>query len=263
VCIVKITPVTGIGKAPSSQVPADAKSTPASSPGDARQLKPSVAGNSPGRSGRPGGLTDLASVELLPDSKQLLERAELHTHGDAAWRGRKRAEATDLLRLAQIAPNNRLRVVDIDLTEDLRALIDMRVTVPCRRDNNGQRGELFVARRAFLGLTYPRETMYQSLPGFAFVQIVAPANVWHANVAVEPAQLLCLGDRLPVGVRVKEIMLMSYGALTLTSIQLDPGDAAGVMHPEAARWWQEHTQWIPLSRVPFLGTEDEPEEVGK
>ena len=120
-------------------------------------------------------------------------------------------------------------------------------------------GTLEVAREALLGITWPVEALGQRLPGYAFVQAIAP-RIWHPNVGPPdvPIQRVCLGSSLPAGVRVSEILLMSFGALTLQSVQLDPRDSAGVLNPLAAVWWQQHTHLIPLSRVPFLGTEDLP-----
>ena len=189
-------------------------------------------------------------MALTPDRRQLLVRGEIESRGDPAWRARKHAEARDLLGLSQIAANDRLRVVDLDLTEELRALVEMDVTVPCLPDRDGP---LVVARRAVLSLTWPCRALDVSLPGFDFVQIVAPTAVWHPNVEVEPAQRLCLGDRLPVGVGVREILQMSYGALTFSTIELDPAGAAGVLNEAAAHWWRANARLVPLSRQPFLG----------
>jgi hypothetical protein len=70
-------------------------------------------------------------------------------------------------------------------------------------------------------------------------------------------QPLCLGARLPAGIRVKELVLMAYGALSMQTVMIDELDPAGVLNPVAARWWQANTDRIPLSRAAFLSPEDE------
>ena len=83
--------------------------------------------------------------------------------------------------------------------------------------------------------------------------ILAPANVWHANVSAEiPGQPLCLGESLPVGPRSVEIILSSYGALSMQTVMTDEADPVGVMNIEAAKWWQQNAQLIPLSDTAFL-----------
>ena len=62
-----------------------------------------------------------------------------------------------------------------------------------------------------------------------------------------------LGATLPPGVRVKELVLMTYGALSMQSVMIDATDPAGVLNPEAAEWWQEIRNRLPLTSVPFLG----------
>ena len=98
--------------------------------------------------------------------------------------------------------------------------------------------------------------MTTALPGYAFVQIIWPRNVWHANVARDRGQPLCLGATLQAGIRAKEIVLLSYGALTMQSIMLDPQDSAGVLDFEAAKWFLANRDRVPLSEVPFLSNED-------
>ena len=66
-------------------------------------------------------------------------------------------------------------------------------------------------------------------------------------------QRLCLGARIPRGLPLREVLLMSHAALTLQSIQVDERDAAGVLNFPAAKFWQQRPERMPLSRVPFLG----------
>ena len=199
----------------------------------------------------PGGLAALAEVELDERSEAMLNAAFEEAGGPLPWRNRKKAEARELLALSRIAP--RLRVQQLDLRESLRALLFLHTPVPLRP---GEHGEFFTGNYAVLGLTYTLEALSRQQPGFAFLEILAPENVWHANVSMFPVQRLCLGAQLPAGIRVKELVLMAYGALTMQTVQIDETDSAGVLNAEAAIWWQQNLSRLPLSRVPFLGTED-------
>jgi hypothetical protein len=196
------------------------------------------------------GLHDLARVALSPGRTAILESAHAQSGGAAVWRRRKRAEARDLLALSQIAPPGRLQAQYLDLSESLRAVVLLEVPVPVR---TGQSDSFGVADRAVLGLTYPREALVQPLPGYAFIQILFPESVWHPNVAVGHGQPLCLGAQLPAGIRVKELILLAYGALSMQTITVDERDSAGVLNCDAARWWQQNLERIPLARTPFLG----------
>lgn len=199
------------------------------------------------------GLSTLATVKLSPERQQQLELAEVASGGSASWRGRKHAEAWDLLALSQLAPPGRLAVEFLDLRTALRTAVRLRVPVPCMPQPGG---ELFVAGSALLGITYRQQALSQPQPGVAFIQILSPLRVWHANVAMDSVQPLCLGAQLPAGIRVKELLLAAYGALSMQAVMIDPDDPAGVLNRGAARWWQSHLTRLPLSRIPFLGEED-------
>jgi hypothetical protein len=194
------------------------------------------------------GLNALPRVVLDQRNQRLLDEAVHASGGDPAWRARKAAEARDLLALSQIAPPGRLRVVLLELRVALRALLWMRVKLPCRPKEDNV---LPCADHVMLGLTYPREAIRRPLPGTAFVQILQPPGVWLASVATD-GQPLCLGPQMPCGIPCKELVLMSYGALSLQTLQIDEQDPAGVLNGEAARWWQANTALIPLSHTPFL-----------
>ena len=197
------------------------------------------------------GLSDLERVELVGRGRRLLDQAWATAGGHAAWRQRKQAEARDLLALAQLAPH-RLDVAHLDLDESLRAAVSLRVPVPCRPEGAGG---TMRADGAFLGIRYPQEAMLRPLPGHAFVQVLRPTAVFHAQVPDHPAQPLCLGASLPAGIRLREIVLMTYGALSMQTLMLDENDPAGVMNPTAARWWLDNLDLVPLTRTPFLAEE--------
>lgn len=191
-------------------------------------------------------LSSLHQMPLDGFHQALWESVRKICGGPAACRHRLSAEAHDLLALAQYF--GRLRVLWLDLSAGLRAKVELEVPVPCLPDPDGP---LQVASCALLGLLYPQEAMLLPQPGYAFVRILQPRPVWHSNVSPDHHQVLCLGPSLPAGIPLKEIILMTYGALSMQTTQLDLLNPAGVLSPAAAEWWQRNTRLIPLSREPF------------
>jgi hypothetical protein len=53
-------------------------------------------------------------------------------------------------------------------------------------------------------------------------------------------------------VRLKDVVLMTYGALAMQAVMIDETDPAGLMNPAAARYFQQNRDLIPLSAAPFL-----------
>jgi len=195
----------------------------------------------------PLSLASLPAVPLDGCHQAVWEAAQKVCGGPPACRRRLIAEAHDLLALAQLS--GRLIVHWLDLSAGLRAKVEMEVPVPCLPVPSGA---LQVAPRALLGVIYPQPAMIMPLPGHAFVRILAPRPVWHSTVSRDPNQVLCLGPSLPAGTPLKEILLMTYGALSMQTTQLDLLDPAGVLNPAAADWWQRNPARIPLTREPFL-----------
>lgn len=193
------------------------------------------------------GLAALGEVQLDERHRPILDFARATCGGSTAWRRRKLAEVQDLLALAQWSA--RLNIQWLDVSVDLRAVVEMRVPVPCLRRPDGP---LEIIPRAVLGVMYRQEVMVSPQPGFSFLQILAPGSVWSANVSHDQNQVLCLGPSLPVGLPLKEILLMAYGALTMMTVQLDATDSAGVLNSAAADWWIRNPRLIPLSREPFI-----------
>jgi hypothetical protein len=144
----------------------------------------------------------------------------------------------------------RLRIVALDLREAFRAMIHLEVPVACRALPDGP---LELHPVALIGINYPEEAMRRPMPGHALVEILDPRNCWNTNISYGPVQMLCLGKSLPAGIRIKELILSTYGALSMQSVQLDILDPAGVMNAEAAHWWQANGDRVPLSSEPFLG----------
>ena len=198
--------------------------------------------------GRRASLRDLTCVELNSRNRRLLDFAHNRSGGSPAWRGRKEAEARELLALSQIAPPGRLTVQLLRLEESVRALLVMRVPVPCLPDSNNH---LRIANQAVLGLTYPEEALRQRLPGVAFFQLLEPQGAWHASI--DPVfQRICLGASIPANTPVRNLVTMAFGALCMQTAQVDELDPAGVLNADAARWWQQNLHLAPLTKTPFL-----------
>jgi hypothetical protein len=195
-------------------------------------------------------LARLHEVKLDPYHEAILDSARRSCGGPAPVRHRLLAEAHDLLALSQ--GSGRVRLSWLDLSCGLRAKIEMEVPVPCLPEPNGS---LEVKSRAVLGLIYPPEAIVLPLPGAAFVRILQPKHLWLSNCSSDHNQVLCLGTSLPAGIPVREILILSYFALSVQAVQMDQMDPAGVLNPAAADWWQRNTSRIPLTREPFLRTE--------
>jgi hypothetical protein len=198
-------------------------------------------------------LSSLSQVPLGVRHAAMLESAKSMCGGAAPWRHRKLAEAMDLCRLAELC--GRLTILRLDVAVDLRADLLLRVTVPCLPD---PAGPLVVAEAARLGVIYREQSIMLPQPGYSFVQILTPRPVWHPNVSPDAVQVLCLGTSLPAGVPLREIILMTYGALAMLTMQLDPADSAGLLNPAAADLFQRNPGIIPLSREPFLQSAKSP-----
>lgn len=194
------------------------------------------------------GLAALDDQCLSACHRRMLQVACETAAGSLVWVRRKTAEARDLLALSELAPE-RLHVETLSLGEELKAIFRIRVPVAIRESEDQ---EVEIAERALLGLSYPRQALLEPQPGYAFLSILEPHGVWHAQVSRFPVQRLCLGDTLPAGIRIKELVLMAYSALSMQAFQIDAADAAGVLNAEAALWWQRNVERIPLTRAPFL-----------
>jgi hypothetical protein len=150
--------------------------------------------------------------------------------------------------LAEIS-GGRLEVVRLDLSTDLRALLHLRVPVPTQP---GGDGEIVVEPLAVLGLTWPEPVLSVQLPGTAFVEVLAPDAVFHANVLSGPVQPLCLGVKMPRGIPATELVIASFRALSLQEFQNDTRHPAGVLNARAAEFWSHSPERMPLTSEPFL-----------
>ena len=201
----------------------------------------------PAPAARGWNLATLHKVPLDPLRQALMDAAKATCGGAPHWRARKLAEAYDLAALSQV--NDRVSILRLDLTADFRAQILLRAPVPCLAD---PQGPLHVAANAHLNIIYREPAILFAQPGYSFVQILAPRHVWLANASHDIHQVLCLGVSIPAGTPVRELIYLTYGALTLQTAQFDPGNFAGVMNLAAAQWWQANVSRIPLSSEPFL-----------
>ncbi len=193
------------------------------------------------------GIARLPQIELSSRHQLMLDRAVDRCQASPALRARMRAEGHDLLALSQIAP--RLEVIELDMAPVFRSLFRLQTTVPTMPQPDGP---LQIEQQALLGLTYRLESFRQPTPGYGFIQVLAPAPCWLANISNDGVQALCLGLSLPAGVRVKDLVLMAYGALTMQTVMNDELDRAGVLSVPAARWWQQNMHLAPLSAEPFI-----------
>jgi hypothetical protein len=199
----------------------------------------------------PAGLMALDRVDLEPRGRHMLDQATAEMQGSAVWRSRKTVEVPDSLALEQVA--DRLYIACIDARETLRIMARMRVPVPCTEPGGR---DLTVRHEVLLGVSYPEAALWAPQPGYRFVQVLRPSGVWHAQVAADRAQPLCLGPTLPAGIPVRELFIIAYAALSMQSIMIDALDPAGVLNSRAAEWWQRNRQRIPLTRAAFLDPAD-------
>lgn len=209
------------------------------------------------------GIADLSWVEPEGSYREALESARLQCTGGPVWRGRKLAEFRDFLALCQIS-DGRLVPLRWDLGGSLGLLFQMAAPVPTLPD---PAGELVVRKRVLLGLVYREAALREPQPGSSFVVILAPNHVLHPNVTPAepgfgdfgPGQALCLGAKFAPGMTtVKELILRTFAAITLQSVQLDPNDSAGLFNPNAARWWLANRHRIPLTNEGLIPNPNTP-----
>ena len=193
-------------------------------------------------------LAQLGKVPLDAHHTRMLQLARGTSGGAPAWRSRKEAEAYTLFALAQVS--KRLAILFVDLRDDIRVHLIMRVPVPCLPD---PAGPLRIEPAAELGLVYRQAGVIEPQPGYSVVCLLNPLHAWLANIGpAETGQRICLGISLFAGIRLNELLFMVYRALTLQTAQFDALDSAGVMNPAAAEWWQRNTDRIPLTTESFL-----------
>ena len=201
----------------------------------------------------PGGISRLSEIVLKDAYRAHFEAAMASCLGPISFRNRKKVEFHEFLALAQIS--GRIRPFVANLEDSMQLVFALRAPVPVM----GADGILQIADEAHLHLCYREEAMKRPQPGHSFVQVLQPSGVWLPNISLPtptqpglPVQAICLGASLPARIRVRELILMTYGALTLQAIQMNAFDAAGIMNREASDWWQRNLARIPLTYEPFL-----------
>ena len=105
------------------------------------------------------GLSDLDRVPLLPQQEEGLQRLRKAALGTPAWRARKETEARDLLALERIS--DRMEVLAIEATTELRVLVRLRAPVPCMPPGAS---DLVVEDQVDLVLLYPEDCCLSSFP---------------------------------------------------------------------------------------------------
>lgn len=192
-------------------------------------------------------LSTLGQVALNPMHQRMLDQAARNSGGAPHWQHRKLVEVTDVARLAQLS--HRMVLLHLDLTWDLRIDLLMRVPVPCLPDPTKP---LQIAPVARLGLIYRPAILEMPQPGYSLVHIIEPRQVWHPHVSFDETQALCLGPAIPASWPLRECLLLSYMALCMIAIELDPFNSAGVLNAASCEFYQRNGALLPLSREPFL-----------
>jgi len=196
------------------------------------------------------GLSNLEDVSLDDAREAFLAAQAENCRGPAPWRKRKLHELRTLVALDQTVP--RLRLMHADVRTEWHALVALECPVPCRALAADQEEALGIVNGCHVALTYPQKAMSQPLPGYAFAGILVPRPVWHPHVSADNAQRVCLGTTLPVCTPILQILLGVYGALGMQNVRIDPRDPAGVLNRDAALWWMNHPDRMPLTDEPFL-----------
>ena len=75
------------------------------------------------------GLASLNEIDLSPFNQRRLEQVSADIQGVDPWQDRKKSEARQLLALEQLAGAARMRVMSLDLEQDLRSAVWLDVPV--------------------------------------------------------------------------------------------------------------------------------------
>jgi hypothetical protein len=140
----------------------------------------------------------------------------------------------------------------LDLRTDITAVVALHDTpVPCMDPGDT---DIQIKYGAVIAIEYPAEILIKPLPGTRMVRLLQPANPHHSNIGPPGTRppVICLGENIPRGFPLTEIVLTVYAALTLQAISLDYMDPTGVLDPAAAVFWQANAQRAPLSTAPFI-----------
>ena len=198
-------------------------------------------------------LSELGSVQLEDFYRAMFEAAVSRCIGSAPYPKRMKVELYEFLALAQIS-GGRIEPLAATFEGEFQMHFILHAPVPMKNAED----EVVIFDWAHIHLRYPEEALSQALPGTAFVRILKPNRVFHPNASEPgpgiPGQVLCLGAAMPPATRLREIVMITWGALTLQSVSLDLMDPAGVLNPDAVLYWQSPVarERIPLTTEPFL-----------
>lgn len=199
--------------------------------------------------------TAIFTNRLPEPDKAILEAVFAKSLGAPFWRARKRSEVEAVFALG--TKSQRFVVVAIDVENEVRLLILMNTPVAVVADPTLP--EVKIADHALLGLTYPEGAIVADQPGMRFVEIIEPAGVFHPSVKFGRPQSLCLGASIRAGTPITELLISTFGALSLNvSIELDEQhNSALTANVEAAKFWQRQTDQLPLTHEPFYRVREE------
>jgi hypothetical protein len=201
-------------------------------------------------------LSSLKDMRLDPANQAALRDALRHCpdYASSPWGRRMAAEIETLLKLQQLAPPGRMKVLGIEASEDLRIRILLRVDCPALRPD----GQVQVVPYADIGLMFTAECLNRT-PQSVSLLVFAP-RLHHPNcmrMPGRPIQVLCLGDHhvtMPVSALGSlELVLLSYSILNMSTVTLHADDPLHVADGAAAAYWLQHHDQLPLGGgTPFL-----------
>jgi hypothetical protein len=243
--------------------------------GPPNQVQDSLGARLPGPPG-PSGLQCLDDAPLSAAAHARLSGWLQDVRGEPHWRTRKAVELRELVVLEERSP--RLEVLHVDARTELLVRLSMRVPVPCKpptpaasavvaeaeREEGALRralprfsrlrfdpaalgGGVRIHHEARVSLRYPAEFLRGPIQGQALAAIEGPAHVLHPNVGSMPDQRVCLGHSLPRGLPLRELVLMTYAALSMQAVELPSGEAGPMMNGAALVYWRMHAACVPLT----------------
>ncbi len=182
----------------------------------------------------------------------MVDDALTRNGGCRDWQEFKAGEIQSIRDLALKAA--RLNLHAIDLSGDLHVAYSIQMPVPREPHPQG----LVLADRGVFDLSYQESWRWESPPGWAPLGLWEPFDVFHPNCKPALRGAICLGHLQP-GIRVRELILLGYYALTLQDHILDETDPTGVLNPDACEYYRAHPEYLPLTRAGLL----DPWEGGK
>jgi hypothetical protein len=171
---------------------------------------------------------------------EVIDKALQTNGGPRSWKLWKQASIEDLRQLLRRAP--RVHLLALNLEGDLHAAYQIDMPIP-RWPHNGQ---LVVGHSATFHLAYHDEWRTVPPKGWEPVGIFAPPDIFHPDARPSLRGALCLG-RLPAGVSPKELLLLSYLAGTMQTVQLAEDDPEGVLNVQACEFFRCHPEYLPLT----------------